>query len=122
MNLASKICTGKPLFVLQHRAGAITGRDLDDLNSESHICGVATMLLFCCWLKSKLHARFSDWQTALGSTWEARHEVGGSATVSMEHLDLIGTSQDGLDHPEEIHGIDGNGTERPKQTCWAWKS
>ncbi|RXI04254.1 hypothetical protein DVH24_038528 [Malus domestica] len=26
----------------------------------------------------------------------------------MDHLDLIGTSQRGLDHPKEIHGIDGS--------------
>ncbi|RXH72028.1 hypothetical protein DVH24_025529 [Malus domestica] len=28
--------------------------------------------------------------------------------ASMDHLDLIGTSLGGLDHLEEIHGIDGS--------------
>lgn len=29
-----------------------------------------------------------------------------------DHLDLVGTSRGGLDHPEEIHGIDGSGGEK----------
>ncbi|RXH91086.1 hypothetical protein DVH24_020109 [Malus domestica] len=47
---------------------------------------------------------------ALGSTREVRHEAGGWATESMD-LDLIGTSQGGLDHLKEIHGTNGSDKE-----------
>ncbi|KAB2628258.1 hypothetical protein D8674_033053 [Pyrus ussuriensis x Pyrus communis] len=121
MNLASKICTGIPLFVLQHRADAITERDLNNLISESHSCGAAAMLPFCCWLRNKLHASFSDWQTASGSTREASHGAYGWATTNMDHLDLIGTSRGGLDHPEEIHRINGSGTEHLDLIGTSWE-
>ncbi|RXH89523.1 hypothetical protein DVH24_031880 [Malus domestica] len=29
-----------------------------------------------------------------------------------DHLDLVGTSMGGLDHPQKIHGVDGSGGER----------
>ncbi|XP_050142158.1 uncharacterized protein LOC126618105 [Malus sylvestris] len=38
-------------------------------------------------------------------------EIHGTNYNGTEHLDLIGTSRDGLNHPEEIHGIDGSGTD-----------
>ncbi|KAB2603213.1 hypothetical protein D8674_004218 [Pyrus ussuriensis x Pyrus communis] len=105
MNLASKICMGRPLFILQHRASAITWRDLNDLISESHSCGAAAYLI----------------GTSRGGLDhpEEIHGIDGSGT---EHLDLIGASRDGLDHPEEIYGIDDNDMEWHRRTCWAWKS
>ncbi|RXH92816.1 hypothetical protein DVH24_042590 [Malus domestica] len=31
---------------------------------------------------------------------------------------MVGTSRGGLNHPEEIHGIDGNGEEWTTQIDW----